>query len=85
MSRAEEHVSEQQIITIHTEYIQLDQLLKWANIIASGGEIKMLLQEEMITVNDEICQTKRKKIYPGDCVAIPEEKIKLLVAKEDKD
>lgn len=57
-------------IKINTDMIQLDQLLKWASILQSGGEIRFLLDEEKIFVNGELCTAKRKKIYPGDVVMI---------------
>ena len=57
-------------ISIHTDYIQLDQLLKYANILATGGQIKELLAEELITLNGTIVTEKRKKIYPNDMVSI---------------
>lgn len=50
--------------------IQLDQLLKWASILQSGGEIRFLLDEQRIVVNGVLCTAKRKKLYPGDVVEI---------------
>lgn len=47
-------------ITIHTEFIKLQDLLKFANLVSSGGEV---------TVNGEICTMRGKKIRPGDDVA----------------
>ena len=57
-------------IGIHTEKIQLDQLLKWANILSTGGQIKELLDRQAILVNGNICTEKRKKIYIGDVVEL---------------
>ncbi len=68
-------------ISIHTDYIQLDQLLKYANILATGGQIKELLTEELITLNGTIVTEKRKKIYPNDVVSIGDE-ISITVVKE---
>ena len=68
-------------ISIHTDYIQLDQLLKYANILATGGQIKELLAEELITLNGTIVTEKRKKIYPNDVVSIGD-KISITVVKE---
>ena len=68
-------------ISIHTDYIQLDQLLKHANILATGGQIKELLAEELITLNGTIVTEKRKKIYPNDVVSIGDE-ISITVVKE---
>ena len=68
-------------ISIHTDYIQLDQLLKYANILSTGGQIKELLAEELITLNGTIVTEKRKKIYPNDVVSI-EDEISITVVKE---
>lgn len=68
-------------IYIHTDYIQLDQLLKYANILETGGQIKELLAEEIITLNGTIVTEKRKKIYPNDVVSIGDE-ISITVVKE---
>lgn len=50
--------------------IQLDQFLKWASILQSGGEIRFLLDEQRIFVNGELCSVKRKKLHAGDIVEI---------------
>lgn len=57
-------------IKIETPIIQLDQFLKWASILQSGGEIRFLLDEDKILVNGILCKAKRKKLYPGDTVEI---------------
>lgn len=51
----------QETVSIHTEYIQLDQLLKYANILSTGGQVKLLLEEEKITLNGILITEKRKK------------------------
>lgn len=57
-------------VNITTPMIQLDQFLKWASILQSGGEICFLLDEKKIFVNGILCTAKRKKLYPGDKVEI---------------
>lgn len=57
-------------IKITTDMIQLDQFLKWASILQSGGETKVLLLENKIFVNGTLCTAKRKKLYPGDVVDV---------------
>ncbi len=57
-------------VNITTPMIQLDQFLKWASILQSGGEIRFLLDEKKIFVNRILCTAKRKKLYPGDKVEI---------------
>ena len=51
----------QETVSIHTEYIQLDQLLKYANVLSTGGQIKVLLEEEKITLNGVLIQKNEKK------------------------
>lgn len=57
-------------ITIHTENIQLDQLLKWAGIVESGGQVKLMLEDEIIKVNGNIETARRRRLYEGDIVEI---------------
>jgi len=57
---------------IETEFIRLDSLLKFAGVAMTGGEAKMLIQEGMVKVNNEVCTMRGKKIYPKDVVVLPE-------------
>lgn len=59
-------------VTIHTESIQLDQFLKWAGVIESGGQVKPLIEDEMILVNGKVETAKRKRLFAGDVVEIRE-------------
>lgn len=53
-------------LEITTEYIKLQDALKLANLVGSGGEAKVLIQEGQVTVNGEICTMRGKKLRPGD-------------------
>ncbi|NMB10398.1 MAG: S4 domain-containing protein YaaA [Tissierellia bacterium] len=55
-------------IKIDTEFIKLEQLLKLASIVDSGGIAKMIIQDELIKVNGEIETRRGRKLYPGDIV-----------------
>lgn len=57
-------------VMIHTDYIQLDQLLKFQGIISTGGQIKPLVEDNKVFLNGNICKEKRKKILPCDVVDI---------------
>lgn len=57
-------------IQIKTEFIKLDSLLKYANILSTGGEAKIAIQNGAVTVNGEVCTQRGKKIRPGDRVKI---------------
>lgn len=53
-------------VSIDTEYIKLQDAMKLANAVHSGGEAKVLIQEGQVTVNGEACTMRGKKLYPGD-------------------
>ena len=57
-----------QKILIHTEFIKLDALLKYAGLCETGGEAKELVQGGAVKVNGEVCTMRGKKIRPGDVV-----------------
>lgn len=64
-------------IKIRTDFIKLDQLLKFSALVQTGGEAKEVIQEGLVSVNEEICNQRGKKIRPGDIVEFNGEKIKL--------
>jgi ribosome-associated protein len=55
-------------VAITTEYIKLQDALKFANVVYSGGEAKTVILEEQVKVNGEICTMRGKKLRPGDKV-----------------
>ena len=55
-----------QSLAIHTEFIKLQDALKYANIVYSGGEAKQLILDGEVTVNGETCTMRGKKLRPGD-------------------
>ena len=57
-------------IEIQTDMIQLDQFLKLAGAVSSGGEVKSLLAEGMILRNDVPETARRRKLVPGDVITI---------------
>lgn len=62
-------------IKITTEYIKLDQLLKFAGIVDSGVIAKEIIWDGLVSYNGEVCTMRGKKVYPGDkvLVDIPDE------------
>ena len=53
-------------VTINTEYIKLQDAMKYANVVYSGGEAKTLILEEQVQVNGQVCTMRGKKLRPGD-------------------
>jgi ribosome-associated protein len=57
-------------VSIKTEYIKLDQLLKFAGLTDTGGLAKEIIQEGLVKVNGEVCTMRGKKIRSGDTVSV---------------
>lgn len=57
-------------VKITTEFIKLDQLIKYAGIAYSGAEAKDMVINGYASVNGEICTMRGKKIRPGDVVTL---------------
>ena len=57
-------------IKIHTEFIRLQDLLKFAGAVETGGDAKLIIQEGRVSVNGEVCTMRGKKLRPGDLAAI---------------
>lgn len=68
-------IIEQKIIT---DFIKLESLLKLSALCSSGGEAKMVIQNEMISVNGEICTQRGKKIRSGDLVEFQDTQIRVV-------
>lgn len=62
-------------VKIKTEFIKLDALLKFASLVNSGGEAKMLIQDGQIFVNGEVCTMRGKKIRSGDRVSFGDKEV----------
>jgi ribosome-associated protein len=57
-------------IGITTDTIQLDQFLKWAGIVETGGQVKLFIEDGLIFINGTQITERRKKIQHGDIVEI---------------
>ncbi|MGN0171365.1 MAG: RNA-binding S4 domain-containing protein [Acutalibacteraceae bacterium] len=58
----------EQEVSIHTEFIRLDALLKLAGLVMTGGEAKIAVQSGEVLVNGEPCLMRGKKVRAGDTV-----------------
>ena len=68
-------------IKITTEYIKLDQLLKFSGIAETGADAKDMILDGIVSVNGEPCTMRGRKIRPGDTVLLDfaDEKYKIEV------
>ncbi len=62
---------------IQTDYIKLDALLKFAALVASGGEAKTVIAEGLVSVNGEVCTMRGKKLRDGDVVSFDGETVEI--------
>ena len=62
-------------IEIHTETIQLDQFLKLAGAVSSGGVVKELIAQGAILRNGAVETARRRKLVHGDVITIDAEDI----------
>ena len=68
-------------IKITEEPAELCRILKFENIVSSGGEAKHVISEGLVKVNGEVETRKRKKIYPGDIIEFGDEKFQLEIKR----
>lgn len=68
-------------VKIRTEFIKLDQLLKFSGIAETGGDAKDMILDGIVSVNGEPCTMRGKKIRPRDEVVLEfeDEEYKILV------
>ncbi len=71
-------------IAINTEYIKLDQLLKFSGIAEDGADAKFIINQGIIYMGDEVIYQRGKKLYPGDIITIrtDDENIDIKVIRE---
>lgn len=66
-------------VIIHREPVELNKLLKFEGLVASGGEAKTAITQSQVLVNGEIETRKRRKIISGDVIEFNEETIHILL------
>ena len=65
------------------EYIKLDQFLKLAQVVQTGGEAKHLIQSGGVMVNDEVETRRGRKLRHSDVVQIDDDEMMVLMEEED--
>jgi ribosome-associated protein len=70
-------------IPIRGEMIRLGQLLKLADVVDGGGEVKDFLMEVDVTVNGEPEDRRGRQLHPGDVVVIGDGEEELHVTEDD--
>jgi ribosome-associated protein len=83
--RRETSIPEETTIGIRGEYITLQQLLKMAGVIGTGGEAKIYLAATVVMVNGEPEQRRGRKLRLGDLIIAPGAAPIRLVAGNDEE
>jgi ribosome-associated protein len=63
---------------LKTEFIEMDNMLKVLELVASGAEAKQQIQAGLVKVNGEVESRVRRKLRLGDCVEFGGKKIEVI-------
>ncbi len=64
------------------EFIKLDQFLKLAEVVQTGGEAKLLIRSGAVTVNGQLETRRGRKLHDGDIVVVEGEELVVQVTAE---
>jgi len=65
-------------VAIRGDMIRLGQLLKLADVVGSGGELKLLLAGTEVLVNGEPEARRGRQLHPGDVVAVAGDELRVV-------
>ena len=68
-------------VAIRGDMIRLGQLLKLADVVDSGGELKVLLAEAEIRVNGEAENRRGRQLHPGDVVTVAGDELRVVAGE----
>jgi ribosome-associated protein len=63
------------VVTLLKPLIELCGLLKFENLVQSGGEAKFVIAQGLVKVNGQVETRKRKKLVAGDLIEFAGETI----------
>lgn len=66
-----------EIIKLRDEYIKLGQALKAANLVEDGVEAKLVIQDGLVKVNNEVDIRRGCKLYDGDVVSFDGQELRI--------
>ena len=66
-----------EIIKLRDEYIKLGQALKAANLVEDGVEAKLVIQDGLVKVNNEVDIRRGRKLYDGDVVSYDGQELRI--------
>ena len=66
-----------EIIKLRDEYIKLGQALKAANLVEDAVEAKLVIQDGLVKVNNEVDIRRGRKLYDGDVVSFDGQELRI--------
>ena len=66
-----------EIIKLRDEYIKLGQALKAANLVEDGVEAKLVIQDGLVKVNNEVDIRRGRKLFDGDVVSFDGQELRI--------
>lgn len=66
-----------EIIKLRDEYIKLGQALKSANLVEDGVEAKLVIQDGLVKVNNQVDIRRGRKLYNGDVVSFDGQELRI--------
>ena len=66
-----------EIIKLRDEYIKLGQALKAANLVEDGVEAKLVIQDGLVQVNNQVDIRRGRKLYDGDVVSFDGQELRI--------
>ena len=66
-----------EIIKLRDEYIKLGQALKAANLVEDGVDAKLVIQDGLVKVNNEVDIRRGRKLYDGDVVSFDGQELRI--------
>lgn len=67
-----------QEIKVKDEFIKLGQALKASNLVSSGVEAKIVIQDGQVEVNGEVDTRRGRKLVPGDMITFDGKSVKIV-------
>lgn len=69
------------VVEIEKEPTELHKILKFENMVQSGGEAKFVISEGRVRVNGDVETRKRRKILSGDLIEFEGNIIRVVVTQ----
>ena len=66
-----------EIIKLRDEYIKLGRALKAANLVEDGVEAKLVIQDGLVKVNNQVDIRRGRKLYDGDVVSFDGQELRI--------